>query len=243
MKKNYITVIIPCFNEKKTILKIINKINKLKSFKLQIILVDDGSNDGSKKIIKKYLLNKVDKVIFHKRNRGKGASIISATKYIKGDYVLIQDADLEYDPNDYYQLLKPFRDSKIDIVYGSRVLGRAVNSKHKSNDSQSSFKSKFRIFGNFILTKISNLINCQNLTDVHTCYKVFRKKIFLSLNLKEKGFTFCAEVTTKAAKLSYVIKEVPIKYFGREISDGKKIRFSDAIMTFIAIIKYKIIDI
>jgi dolichol-phosphate mannosyltransferase len=238
MKKLYLTVVIPCFNEKNTILEIIKEIKKLKNLKIQIILVDDGSTDGTREIIKKNLKNKIDKIIFHKINQGKGAAIISSIKYIKGEYVIIQDADLEYDPRDYYNLLRPFKNKDIDLVYGSRVLGRLGNINNKKN--YANFKSKFRIFGNYVLTKLSNLINNQNLTDVHTCYKVVRKEVFLSLKLKEKSFAFCPEVTTKASNLSYVIKEVPIKYKGREVNEGKKIRFKDAIIALITIIKYKI---
>ena len=236
MNSTYLSIIIPCFNEKKTIVKVINQIKKLKKIKKQIILIDDGSNDGTREIIKKKLFHKVNKVIYHKYNKGKGAAIISSLKYIKGKFVIIQDADLEYDPKDYYKLMKPFLQKKTMVVYGSRVLGR----KKKINYTNiQDFQKNFRIFGNFILTKMSNLFNGQSLTDVHTCYKIFRKEIFFKLNLKEKGFSFCPEVTTKLAKLSYEIKEVPINYKGREIKDGKKIRLKDAISALKTILKYK----
>ena len=181
-------------------------------------------------------MHKVNKVIYHKYNKGKGAAIISSLKYIKGNFVIIQDADLEYDPKDYYKLMKPFLQKKTMVVYGSRVLGR----KKKINYTNfQDLPKNFRIFGNFILTKMSNLLNGQSLTDVHTCYKIFRKEIFFKLNLKEKGFSFCPEVTTKLAKLSYKINEVPINYKGREIKDGKKIRLKDAISALKTILKYK----
>lgn len=236
MSSIYLTIIIPCFNEKKTILKVINQIKKQKNIKKQIILVDDCSIDGTKEIIKKKIKKKVDHVIFHDENKGKGAAIISSLKYIKGDVVLIQDADLEYDPKDYHKLLKPFLTKNIKAVYGSRVLGRK-----KSNIIFyiKNFSKSFRIFGNFVLTKLSNFINNQSLTDVHTCYKVIRKDVFMNLKLEEKGFSFCPEVTTKLAKFSHQILEVPISYNGREIKDGKKIRFKDAIIALITIYKYK----
>lgn len=232
MNNIYLSIIIPCFNEKKTILKLIKKIKRLKDIKKQIILVDDNSSDGTTKLINDKLSNKVDYVIYHKKNIGKGGSIISSLKYIKGNIILIQDADLEYDPKDYYALLKPFKNNSTKVVYGSRVLGRkkislSVNIKN------------FRIFGNFILTKISNYINNQSLTDVHTCYKVFRREIFFKLKIKEKDFSFCPEVTTKLSNLSCPIIEVPISYTGREVKDGKKIRFKDAIIALITIFKYK----
>jgi len=236
MNNTYLSVIIPCYNEKKTIIQIVNQIRNLKRIKKQIILVDDGSNDGTRQLIKTKLQNKVDKMIFHKINKGKGAAIISAIKYIKGNLVIIQDADLEYNPKDYVKLIKPFSNNKIKVVYGSRVLGRK---KNINIFDLKNFSKNFRIFGNFILTKISNFINNQSLTDVHTCYKVFKKDVFLKLKIAEKDFSFCPEVTTKLAKFSYKITEVPIIYNGREIKDGKKIRFTDAIKAFNTIIKYR----
>lgn len=230
-----VSILIPCYNEKYTIEKLIFKVKKQKKIKKQIILVDDGSTDGTSKIIKSKLKSKVDKVIFHKKNLGKGSSIISAQKFIKGDIIIIQDADLEYEPSDYYKLLKPFKNKLINVVYGSRVLGR------KQNINEFSFEKKFRIFGNFVLTKISNLLNRQDLTDVHTCYKLLRKNIFFKLKLEEKDFSFCSEVTTKLSKLNENIIEVPIKYNGRSYIHGKKISFKDAILTIITIFKYKIL--
>jgi glycosyltransferase involved in cell wall biosynthesis len=240
MNTIYLTIIIPCYNEKKTIIRIINQIKNLKRIKKQIILVDDGSNDGTKQLIKTKLQNKVDKIIFHKSNKGKGAAIISSIKYIKGNLVIIQDADLEYNPKNYVKLIKPFLNHKTKVVYGSRVLGRKKNiNVFNLND----FSKNFRIFGNFILTKISNFINNQSLTDVHTCYKIFRKDVFLKLKIAEKDFSFCPEVTTKLSKFSYQIIEIPIDYNGRDIKDGKKIRFIDAIRALNTIIKYKYFNI
>jgi glycosyltransferase involved in cell wall biosynthesis len=240
MNNIYLTIIIPCYNEKKTIIRIINQIKNLKRIKKQIILVDDGSNDGTKQLIKTKLQKKVDKIIFHKSNKGKGAAIISSIKYIKGNLVIIQDADLEYNPKNYVKLIKPFLNHKTKVVYGSRVLGRKKNiNVFNLND----FSKNFRIFGNFILTKISNFINNQSLTDVHTCYKIFRKDVFLKLKIAEKDFSFCPEVTTKLSKFSYQIIEIPIDYNGRDIKDGKKIRFIDAIKALNTIIKYKYFNI
>ncbi len=236
MNNTYLSIIIPCFNEKKTILKVINQIKRLKKIKKQIILVDDGSYDGTRELIKNRLTKKVDKIVFHNLNKGKGAAIISSIKFIKGNLVIIQDADLEYNPKDYYKLIKPFSNKETKAVYGSRVLGRK---KIDNIFSLKNFPKNFRIFGNFVLTALSNLINNQSLTDVHTCYKVFRKKTFLKLKIKENGFSFCPEVTTKLAKLTYKIIEVPISYNGREVKDGKKIRFKDALSALLTIIKYK----
>ena len=236
MNNTYLSIIIPCYNEKKTNIRIINQIKNLKRIKKQIIIVDDRTNERTKQLIKTKLQNKVDKIIVHKANKGKGAAIISSIKYIKGNLVIIQDADLEYNPKDYVKLIKPFSNNKTKVVYGSRVLGRKKNINiFNLND----FSKNFRIFGNFILTKISNFINNQSLTDVHTCYKIFRKDIFLKLKIAEKDFSFCPEVTTKLSKFSYQIIEIPIDYKGRDIKDGKKIRFTDAIRALNTIIKYK----
>lgn len=224
-----LTVIIPCFNEKNTIDAIIRKIKKQKNIKKQIIIVDDCSTDGTALIIKNKIKN-ISKKIFHKKNKGKGASIISALKYIKGELVIIQDADLEYDPKDYHKLIKPFENPSVKIVYGSRFIKK---------NSKKNFISKFRIMGNIFLTFFSNFINRQKLTDAHTCYKVFRSKTLISLNLKEKSFSFCPEVTTKASNIGIKIKEIPISYNGRNFQDGKKIQLYDAIDAMLTILKYK----
>ena len=229
LKKNKVTIIIPVFNEKNYITEIINRVKKNLNYKKQIIIVDDYSSDGSRLLIKN--IKGIDKKIFHKKNLGKGAAIKSATPHIKGNIVIIQDADLEYDPKDLNKLIKMLISRDLKVVYGSRVLNKK---KYENN-----FISDFRTFGNQVLTFISNFFNNQKLTDAHTCYKVFRRKLFLSLKIKEDGFSFCPEVTTKISKLNIKIHEIPISYNGRTISEGKKIRFSDAIDALITIIKYK----
>lgn len=221
MKK--ISIIIPCYNESKTIGKILKKILNQNYIKKQIIIVDDNSSDNSLEIIKKYSKN-INKIILHKNNKGKGACIISAKKYIKGSAVIIQDGDLEYDPRDYKKLLNPIFNKQYKVVYGSRVLGKKLKKIKKSFDLPN-----LRVFGNFILTKISNLINNQNLTDAHTCYKVFESNVFKSLKLKEKDFAFCPEVTSLISKKKIKIFEVPISYKGRSVANGKKIKFNDAV--------------
>lgn len=227
-----LSIIIPCYNEKNTIEKIINKIHNIDISK-QIILVDDNSNDGTSEIIKDYLNDKVDIVIYHTSNMGKGACIKSAKTKIKNDIIIIQDADLEYDPNDYEKLIQPIIEKKTKIVYGSRVLNK-TNFNNKNN-----FISSFRIFGNYLLTRISNIINSQKLTDAHTCYKVFSKDVFDQINLEEKGFNFCPEITTKVSNIGEKILEVPISYNGRSEQDGKKIRLWHAFEAVYTLIKYK----
>ena len=157
------TVIIPVYNEITTIKTIVEKILNLKDLNIQIIIVDDFSTDGTRKIIENELNNKIDKLILHSENLGKGAAIISAKKFIEGDIVIIQDADLEYDPNDYYKLIQPIINKTHKVVYGSRVLN--IN-RYKDNN----FTSNIRVFANHMLTILSNLINKQKLTDAHTCY-------------------------------------------------------------------------
>ena len=167
-----LSIIVPVYNEKKYIKFILSKLIDLKEIKKQIIIVDDGSYDGTTDILKnKFIKSKfINKIIFHKKNIGKGAAIKSAQKYVKGDYVAIQDADLEYNPKDLIKIYKFIKEKKFDVVYGSRVLN-----KDKFQNTKN-FTHFVRIWGNTFLTKFSNLVNRQNLTDAHTCYKVFKKK-------------------------------------------------------------------
>jgi dolichol-phosphate mannosyltransferase len=227
-----LSIIIPCFNEEKTIKKLIKKILKIKNINKQIIVVNDGSLDKSFNIISS-LKSKIDVIINHKSNLGKGSCIKSAKNKIKGKIVLIQDADLEYDPKDYIKLIDPIIKKKYNIVYGSRVLNK---NRFENLDN---FTHWVRIFANYILTKINNIINNQNLSDAHTCYKVFDSKVFKKIKLLENDFAFCPEVTTKISNLGYKIYEVPIRYKGRAYFEGKKIKFSDGIKAIFTIIKYK----
>ena len=226
-----ISIIIPCYNEKNTILKILKKVKNQKINK-QIIVIDDSSTDGTTNILKKNFKKKGFKLISHKKNLGKGAAIKSAKKFIKGNIVIIQDADLEYDPKDYRKLILPIIKKKTKVVYGSRVL----NKKKYSNRN---FSSKFRVFANYILTLISNFINSQKLTDAHTCYKVFDAKLFKKIKLQENDFSFCPEITTKVSNLKEKILEVPIKYKGRSYEKGKKIQFKDGFLALKTLFKHK----
>lgn len=230
----YLTIIVPVYNETNTILKILEKISNIK-LKKQIIIVDDGSTDGTREKLLK-IKKKGLKVLFHKNNLGKGAAIITAQKYVKGNYIVIQDADLEYNPKDYLKLLEPLIKKKSFVVYGSRVLG-------KNRYQSKNFTSLSRIFFNHILTIISNFINNQSLTDAHTCYKMFDSKIFKKIKLKEKGFAFCPEITTKIAKKKIKIIEVSISYNGRSFNEGKKISYLDGFEALIALIKYRFFNI
>ena len=229
-----VSIIIPCYNEKIYILGVVSKILKVKlgNIKKEIILVDDGSVDGTNKLIKKHLRNKITKIIFHKENRGKGAAIRSAIPFIKGNIVLIQDADYEYNPLDYKKLINPIINQKALVVYGSRTLG-------KKRYSTKGFISFTRVFFNHFLTVFSNILNNQKLTDAHTCYKVFKKDVFLKLNLSENDFAFCPEVNTKVSKMGIKILEVPISYTGRSKQEGKKINIFDGLRALYVLIKYR----
>ncbi len=228
-------VLVPCFNEFRTIKKIINRIVKLK-YNTKVIVIDDGSTDGTKEIIKKSLKTKIYKYINLKKNNGKGYAINRAKKYIKkNSFVIIQDADLEYDPKDFIKLFNFYKKNQnIKIIYGSRFLN-----KNFKNIYESFGKSLVRIIGNYFLTSFSNFINNQKLTDSHTCYKGFDSNIFKKINLKEKGFSFCPEINTKISLLKLDIKELPIKYKSRTKEMGKKIGFMDAFYAIKSIIFYR----
>ena len=230
-----LTIIIPVYNEIKFINILLNKVLDSKIEK-QIIVVDDCYTDGTREEIIEKFKDKIDKLILHEKNQGKGASIISAQNFINGDYVIIQDADLEYEPDQYEIFINEIKKNNFKALYGSRVL-----KKDKFSNVQN-FSHKVRIWGNVFLTFMSNKINKQNLTDAHTCYKMIDSKIFKSLSLKEKGFAFCPELTTKLAKLGVPIFEIPINYQGRTYEDGKKIGAIDGFRAIIALLKYRFFD-
>ncbi|MDC1245755.1 glycosyltransferase family 2 protein [Pelagibacteraceae bacterium] len=229
---NVLTIIIPVYNEKKTIQKIIDKVLKIKNLKKQIIIVDDGSTDGTTEVLKKIQKQKIYKIIYSKKNKGKGYAIRLAQPHVQGEFVIIQDADLEYNPNDIKKIIKVFKNKNNMVVYGSRVLN---TNRYKKNN----FISIIRVFANHMLTIVSNIINNQNLTDAHTCYKAFNSKIFKKIKLKENSFSFCPEITTKISKLNIPITEIKISYKGRSVKDGKKISLKDAFIAIKTLIKYR----
>ena len=226
-----LTIIIPVYNEIKTIEKLIKKILEI-DIKKQLIIVDDGSSDGTKLVLAKYK-NKIDKLIIHKKNLGKGAAIKSGQRHVRGKYIGIQDADLEYDPRDLKKIVNEMNKKDLKVMYGSRVL-----KKDKFKNTQN-FTHIIRIWGNIFLTKVSNFLNRQKLTDAHTCYKVFNSKTFKKVKLKEKGFSFCPEITTKIAMMNIEIKEFPINYNGRTYEQGKKITAFDGLDALYVLIKYR----
>jgi glycosyltransferase involved in cell wall biosynthesis len=230
--KPLLSIIIPCFNEEKTIELIIKKILKIRNINKQLIVINDASTDKSFNSIKKFS-SKIDIIINHKYNSGKGSCIKSAKKKVKGDIVLIQDADLEYNPKDYKKLIDPIIKNKHLVVYGSRVLNK------KRFENLNNFTHAIRILANYILTLFNNIINNQDLTDAHTCYKVFNIKVFKKIKLVENDFAFCPEVTTKISNMGYKIHEVPINYKGRKYSQGKKIKLKDGFKALFTLVKYR----
>ena len=230
-----LSIIIPCFNEVNTIEKLLDKINTVVHFNKEIIVVDDYSSDGSRELLQNKLKNKFQKLVLNEKNFGKGYCIIQAKKVINGDIIIIQDADLEYNPDDYKHLLKPIIEGYTNVVYGSRVLG-------KNRYLSDNFSSVYRVFFNHVLTTLSNILNSQKLSDAHTCYKVIKKNVFDRITLKENSFSFCPEITTKLAKINEKILEEPISYNGRSYKDGKKIKMKDGFLAIKTLFKYKFFD-
>jgi len=227
----FLSVIIPVFNEVNTIDEIVERVLNTNCKFKQIIIVDDNSSDGTREKLEKYKNRDLFKVIHHNQNSGKGACIKTATEFLLGDYVIIQDADLEYNPNDYERFLKLAEEKKCDAIYGSRVTG--------NNYKNLNLFRIFRIFANFFLTFLSNIINQQKITDAHTCYKFIRIDLFKSLNLSTDDFAICPEITTKLSKLGVKIFEIPISYNGRTFEEGKKIKLKDAFKAVYALIKFR----
>ena len=228
-----LSIIIPCYNEEKTLEKIIERVLKFKDLEKEIIIVDDCSTDNSKIIIKNLAdLHSEIKGIFLEKNSGKGSALKKGFELVSGDIVLIQDADLEYDPKDYSALIKPFKNTDADVVYGSRFMG----------GEYVRLNFFWHYVANKLLTFLTNVVTNLNMSDMETGYKLFKRSVIQSINIREKSFGIEPEITVKLAKKKFIFYEVPISYKGRSYEDGKKITLKDAFIAFYCIFKYRFFD-
>jgi glycosyltransferase involved in cell wall biosynthesis len=225
-----VSIVIPCYNESKTIRTIVERVRASGLPDQEIIVVDDGSRDGSRDILRTQLTGLVDKIIYHEVNRGKGAALRTGFAAATGEIVIPQDADLEYDPTEYHKLIKPIVDGQADVVFGSRFMGGQA---HR-------VLYFWHMIGNKFLTLLSNMFTNLNLTDMETCYKVFRREVLRQITIEEEGFGLEPEITAKVSKLNVVIYEVGISYYGRTYAEGKKIGWRDGFRALWAILKYNL---
>lgn len=228
-----LSIVIPVYNEKKTISEIIKRVLAVKLSKVarEIIIVDDKSTDGTRKILANLKKKQPQiKIFYHQQNQGKGAAVRTGTKHATGDYVLIQDADLEYDPQDIPRLLKPIQDGKAEVVYGSRFTGEHRNMFF------------WHMMGNKLLTLVTNLLYNTTLSDMEVCYKLFSRASLDGVSLKEDRWGFDPEITAKVLKKGIRIYEIPISYTGREFSEGKKIFWKDGLRILWVLLKYRFLN-
>ena len=223
-----ISVIIPVFNEAKTVKELVKRVQSVDLGK-EIIIVDDASTDGTREVLNELTREQGITVLFHQSNQGKGAALRTAFKEVKGEIVIIQDADLEYDPFEYSKLIRPIMEGKADVVYGSRFLG----GPHR-------VLLFWHYVGNQILTLFSNMLTNLNLTDMETCYKVFKSSLLNEFTIESNRFGVEPEITSKLARLKCKIYEVDISYSGRDYTEGKKINWKDGIAAFYWILKFNL---
>lgn len=223
-----LSIVIPCYNEKASIRAIVDKVREAPVAHKEIIIVDDCSTDGTSEVLDTEIAPLVSKVIHQKQNGGKGAALHTGFAAATGDIVIIQDADMEYDPNEYAQVIEPICNDEADVVYGSRFAEtKRYDDAYKQN-----------IAANLFLTRLSNLFTGLKLTDMETCYKAFRREIIQSVELKEKRFGFEPEITAKLASRKVRMAEVPISYYPRKVEEGKKINWKDGVRAIYCIVKY-----
>ncbi len=226
-----LSVVIPCYNEVRTIDRILAAVRASPHRDQEIIVVDDGSTDGTRERISGELRPLIDQLVMHEVNQGKGAALRSGIRAATGDIVIIQDADLEYDPNEYPYLVAPIEEGRADVVFGSRFMGSAP---HR-------VLYFWHRLGNGFLTLLSNMLTNLNLTDMETCYKAFRREIIQSIEIEENRFGFEPEITAKVAKRGCRIFEVGISYYGRTYAEGKKIGARDGFRAIYCILKYNLL--
>lgn len=224
-----VSVVVPVYNEADTIRGIVARIRAVEGLSLEIIAVDDGSTDGSRAVLEE-LRGEIDQVVFHEKNQGKGAALRTGFAHATGDITLVQDADLEYDPQEYHRLIKPIVDGHADAVYGSRFMG---GHSHR-------VLYFWHYVANSLLTLVSNMFTNLNLSDMETCYKAFRTSFLRQIALQEDRFGFEPEITAKLARAHARIYEVGISYYGRTYEDGKKIGARDALRAIYCIVRYNV---
>jgi len=225
-----LSIVIPCYNEISTIEEIVQAVIDAPVEDKEIVIVDDCSTDGTRELLKEKISGLVDKVIYHEENQGKGAALRSGFKSATGDLVVIQDADLEYDPQEYPKLIEPIARNRADVVYGSRFMGAGA---HR-------VVYFWHMLGNRFLTLLSNMLTNLNLTDMETCYKIFRREIIQSIDIEEDRFGFEPEITAKVSRMNCRIYEIGISYYGRTYKEGKKIGWRDGFRAIYAILKYNL---
>lgn len=227
-----LSIVIPCYNEAKSIRLVIDRVKAAPYASKEIIIVDDYSRDGTRDVLRSQIAPLVDQIIYHEINQGKGAALRTGFAAATGDIVIVQDADLEYDPQEYPRLIQPIVDGKADVVFGSRFAGgeahRVVYFWH--------------MVGNKVLTLFSNMATNLNLTDMETGYKVFRRSVLQQISIEENRFGFEPEITAKVARLNVPIYEVGISYYGRTYAEGKKIGWRDGFRALWAILKYNLLQ-